>query len=129
MLTVEFREYGAVDRLLLADAPMPEPGTGEVLIEVHACGVNRVDILSREGQTPTPVLLPHISGTEVAGQIAALGKGVQGWKEGDRILVNPTQSCSRCEACREGRDNMCRNSRVLWGSNAGWIRPIRVGQG
>jgi NADPH:quinone reductase len=76
MLTVEFREYGAVDRLLLTDAPMPEPRTGEVLIEVHACGVNRVDILSREGQTPTPVLLPHISGTEVAGRSAALGKGV-----------------------------------------------------
>ena len=44
MLTVEFREYGAVDWLLLTYAPLPEPGTGEVLVEVHACGVNCVDI-------------------------------------------------------------------------------------
>ena len=126
MRAVQFTTYGGLEQLSLVEVPDPEPGPGQVLIEVHACGVNRVDILSREGQTPTPVPLPHTSGTEVAGRILALGAGVETWSVGDRVLVNPTQSCGRCTPCREGRDNMCRDSRIYGVQTLGGYAQLAV---
>ncbi len=82
--------YGGPEVLTLAEAPVPEPGPGEVLIEVHAAGVNRPDIAQREGRYPPPPGASPILGLEVAGVIAALGPGVEGWRVGDRVcaLVN-----------------------------------------
>ena len=81
---------GGPEVLTLAEAPVPEPGPGEVLIEVHAAGVNRPDIAQREGRYPPPPGASPILGLEVAGVIAALGPGVEGWRVGDRVcaLVN-----------------------------------------
>lgn len=81
---------GGPEVLALAEAPVPEPGPGEVLIEVHAAGVNRPDIAQREGRYPPPPGASPILGLEVAGVIAALGPGVEGWRLGDRVcaLVN-----------------------------------------
>ncbi|HEY8451199.1 MAG: zinc-binding dehydrogenase [Micromonosporaceae bacterium] len=113
MRAVRFHEYGSVDVLRLDEIPVPEPGPGEVLLKVAACGVNRVDILSREGVTPRKVPLPHTSGSEAAGTVAAVGPGVDGVEVGTRVVVNPTLSCGRCTPCREGRDNVCRYGRVF----------------
>ncbi|MQA84271.1 MAG: zinc-binding dehydrogenase [Streptosporangiales bacterium] len=112
MLAVRFHEYGDAGRLVADDVPVPEPGPEEVLVAVRACGVNHVDILSREGKTPAPVELPHVSGTEVAGEVAAVGSAVREWTPGDRVLVNPALSCGSCTPCREGRDNMCRHGLI-----------------
>lgn len=101
------------------DAPVPEPGEGEVLLAVRACGINQVDLLTRDGQTPAAIPLPHISGTEVAGDIVALGSGVTGWKAGDRVVVDPILSCGQCAACLVGNTNMCRNGRVFGVQTAG----------
>ena len=113
MLSVRFHEYGSADVMRVDEVPVPEPGADEVLIKVVACGVNRVDILSREGVTPTPVPLPHTPGTEAAGTVAATGSDAGSWTLGTRVVVNPTLSCGRCTACREGRDNVCRSGRVF----------------
>lgn len=95
------------------DVPIPTPAKDEVLLAVKACGLNQVDLLTRAGQTPAPVPLPHISGTEVAGEIVAVGPGVTGWKPGDRVVVDPILHCGQCAACRVGNTNMCRHSRVF----------------
>lgn len=95
------------------DVPVPTPGEGQVLVAVKACGINQVDLLSRDGQTPQAIPLPHISGTEVAGDIVGVGPGVTGWKAGDRVVVDPIISCGQCAACVAGTTNMCRNSRVF----------------
>lgn len=95
------------------DVPIPTPAEDEVLLAVKACGLNQVDLLTRAGQTPAPVPLPHISGTEVAGEIVAVGPGVTGWKPGDRVVVDPILHCGQCAACRVGNTNMCRHSRVF----------------
>ncbi|MCS6854051.1 MAG: NAD(P)H-quinone oxidoreductase [Elioraea sp.] len=81
---------GGPEVLALAEGPVPEPGPGEVLIEVHAAGVNRPDIAQREGRYPPPPGASPILGLEVAGVIAAVGTGVEGWQAGDRVcaLVN-----------------------------------------
>lgn len=122
MLAALFRSHGGLDTLKVEEVPTPEPRPGEVLIRVRACGVNRVDILSRLGETPGAIALPHVSGTETSGEIAMLGEGVNGWRVGDRVLVNPTISCGHCAFCRSGEDNMCLTGRIYgvqtWGGYA-----------
>lgn len=104
---------GKAELRLDTDVPVPVPGEGEVLIAVKACGLNQVDLLTRDGQTPSPVPLPHISGTEVAGEVVGFGPRVTNWKAGDRVVVDPILHCGQCAACRIGNTNMCRYSRVF----------------
>ncbi|MBI3127057.1 MAG: NADPH:quinone reductase [Candidatus Tectomicrobia bacterium] len=82
--------------LRLDEVPVPEPGPGELLVRVKAAGVNPIDLSIRRG-LPNYVAglrLPHLLGSECAGEVAALGKGVQGFKEGDRVFAY----CPRREA-------------------------------
>lgn len=76
--------------LVLEDAPLPEPGAGEVLIHVEAAGVNRPDVAQRQGHYPPPPDASPVLGLEVAGTVAALGEGARGFSPGDRVcaLVN-----------------------------------------
>lgn len=104
---------GRAELRLDFDVPVPSPGEGEVLVAVRACGLNQVDLLTRDGQTPKEVPLPHISGTEVAGDIVGLGSGVSGWRIGDRVVVDPIIACRHCTPCIQGRTNMCMKSRVF----------------
>ena len=67
--------------------PTPAPGRGEVLIRVAAAGVNRPDVMQRQGFYPPPPGAPETPGLEVAGTIAAIGEGVSGWKSGDRVCA------------------------------------------
>lgn len=112
MRAARFHEFGDSSVMSLDILPDPVPRMGEVLIRVSACGVNRVDILSRTGQTPAPIELPHILGSEVAGEVHSVGDGVPGIEKGARVLVNPALSCGACDACLSGRDNMCRSSLI-----------------
>jgi len=112
MRAVRFHEHGGRDVLRLDEVPIPQPKAGEVVVKVVACGVNRIDILSREGETPAPIVLPHTSGTEVAGEVQAVGDDVP-FAPGDRVLVNPVLSCGVCEFCRAGRDNACLRGRIF----------------
>jgi 2-desacetyl-2-hydroxyethyl bacteriochlorophyllide A dehydrogenase len=129
MLAALFREHGGLDRLKCEEIATPEPHPGEALIRVKACGVNRVDLLSRLGETPGAIALPHVSGTETAGEIVELGGETAEWRIGDRVLVNPTISCGRCSFCRSGEDNMCLTGRIYgvqtWGGYAEYaIAPV-----
>lgn len=74
-------------RLELAEIPVPKPAAGEVLVRVHAAGVNRPDLLQRKGLYPPPAGITETPGLEIAGDIVALGKGVKGWKKGDALCA------------------------------------------
>jgi putative PIG3 family NAD(P)H quinone oxidoreductase len=87
MKTIIIREPGGPDVLTLADAPVPVPRPGEVLIKVAAAGVNRPDILQRMGLYPIPPGASSILGLEVAGEIVELGEGVSHWQKGDRVTA------------------------------------------
>jgi putative PIG3 family NAD(P)H quinone oxidoreductase len=87
MKTVLIREPGGPDALSLVDAPTPEPKADEVLIEVAAAGVNRPDVLQRQGLYPPPPGASNIPGLEVSGRIAAVGAGVTRWKTGDAVAA------------------------------------------
>ena len=105
--------HGGTELRLDHDVPVPVPGAGEVLLAVKACGLNQVDLLTRDGQTPQTPPMPHISGTEVAGDVVAVGPGVSQWKAQDRVVVDPILSCGECSFCRTGATNMCLRGRVF----------------
>lgn len=73
--------------LRLDEIEKPSPGPAQVLIRVHAAGVNRPDLVQRAGRYPPPPGAPETLGLEVAGEIAAVGEGVTRWKEGDRVCA------------------------------------------
>ena len=87
MTAIEIREPGGPEALVPATRPVPEPGAGEVLIEVAAAGVNRPDVLQRQGGYPPPPGASDIPGLEIAGRVAALGPGVAELAIGDRVTA------------------------------------------
>jgi len=113
MNAVLFEAHGGVDVLKYAEAPMPQPKKGEVLIRVQACGLNHLDIWIRQGLPGISLPLPHIIGSEIVGTIAELGPDSNRFKPGDRVLVAPGISCGQCPACLKGRDSLCREFKIV----------------
>ncbi len=107
------RLYEAKAPLVIEEIDMPKPGPGEALIEMKACGICATDVhIAVEGAVPTaytPITLGH----EPSGVISDLGHGVRGWKKGERAAIYPQVTCGICPQCREGRDGICVNTRVL----------------
>ena len=90
MTVIEAGKPGGPEVLVPAPRPVPEPGPGEVLIEVGAAGINRPDVVQRQGLYPPPKGASDLMGLEVAGKVVALGKGANRYKPGDLVaaLVN-----------------------------------------
>jgi putative PIG3 family NAD(P)H quinone oxidoreductase len=87
VIAISISHPGGPDVLQAIDRPVPEPGNGEVLIKVTAAGVNRPDLMQREGKYPVPPGASEIPGLEVAGHVAASGRAVERWKTGDKICA------------------------------------------
>lgn len=113
MKAVWFEKIGGPDVLRFGDQPRPTPGPEQALVRVHACGVNRLDIYSRTGRTP--VKLPHISGSEAAGEVVGYGPGVarEPVPVGARAAVAPYLFCRQCEYCRLGDETICVRGDIL----------------
>jgi threonine dehydrogenase-like Zn-dependent dehydrogenase len=99
--------YGKND-IRIEETPMPEVKENEVLIKVMACGVCGTDIHIYEGDkgaadTPVPVILGH----EFSGVVVKVGTGVASCKEGDRVCVDPNDTCGKCYYCRSGIGHFC----------------------
>ena len=77
MKVIEIAAYGGPEQLRLANRPVPQPGEGEILIHVAAAGINRPDIVQRQGHYPPPPGASDLPGMEVAGHVAALGPKVK----------------------------------------------------
>jgi len=88
MKAIVVREFGAPGVMALEDVPVPTPGPGQVVIRVHAAGVNPVDTYIRAGAYARKPSLPYTPGTDVGGQVHALGAGVAGVQEGDRVYAH-----------------------------------------
>jgi len=99
--------------LLLEEIAMPSPGPGEALVEIKACGICGTDVHTALDGTVPPAYTPITLGHEAAGIIRGLGNGVQGWNMGDRVAIYPQVTCGVCPQCREGRDGICINARVM----------------
>jgi NADPH:quinone reductase-like Zn-dependent oxidoreductase len=122
MRVVRIHEHGGPEVLRLEEIEEPRPGPHEVLVRVRACALNHLDLFIRQGIRGQKIPLPHILGSDVAGEIAALGEGCSRLKVGQRVLLAPSQSCRQCAMCVAGRDNFCRQYTVLGYFNDGGNR-------
>lgn len=113
MNAVYFSKHGGPEVLEFGELPTPEAGDGQVLVRLHAAALNRMDLWTRDGYPGLKLELPHIPGADGAGEIAGFGPGVQGWQVGERVVINSSLSCGRCEACLRGEDNLCKEWRLL----------------
>jgi len=104
---VLFHEFGGLDVLQVEEVDDPQPGAGEVLIDIAASALNHLDVDIREGVARFDVAPPFILGVEVVGRIAAVGEGVSGWQEGDRVMPYLMDTCGECRYCRTGRESLC----------------------
>ncbi|WP_372572461.1 zinc-dependent alcohol dehydrogenase family protein [Ruegeria jejuensis] len=98
---------GKNPQLSLSDIPIPEPGAGQVLIRVEACGVCRTDLHVVDGDLTSPAL-PLVPGHEIVGRVAALGQGVEALRQGQRVGVPWLgHTCGHCAYCGSGQENLC----------------------
>jgi NADPH:quinone reductase-like Zn-dependent oxidoreductase len=105
MKAAVYHSPGGPEVLTFEDAPEPEPERGQVVLKVAACAVNRIDIWARSGRYKTS--LPHILGTDIAGEVVGVGPGVEGVARGLRVAVYPVISDGSCAFCRAGKPNLC----------------------
>ena len=97
--------------LELVDRALPMPGSGDVVVEVRACGVCRTDLHVVAGELPL-VSTPIVPGHEIVGRVTAVGADVQHLAIGDRVGIPWLGStCGRCARCRQGKENLCREAR------------------
>src|ERR1044072_8578567 len=87
MHAITIPEPGGPHALQWTEVPDPTPGEGEVLVEIVASGVNRADLMQRQGHYPPPPGAPECSGLECSGRIVELGPGVSGWTVGDEVCA------------------------------------------
>ena len=94
--------------LVIEDVPVPQPGPGEVLVKVKACGVCHTDLHAASGDWPVKPVPPFIPGHEAAGTVAAIGPGVKNLKVGDAVGVAWLHdACMACEYCETGWETLC----------------------
>jgi NADPH:quinone reductase-like Zn-dependent oxidoreductase len=111
MKAVRLHEFGGLEVLKYEDVPDPQLRKDQVLVRVRACAMNHLDLWVRNGLPG--VKLPHILGSDVAGEIADVGEYVTGLQKGQRVIVAPMVFCGRCRFCVSGTQNMCREFTVL----------------
>jgi NADPH:quinone reductase-like Zn-dependent oxidoreductase len=111
MKAVRIHEFGGPEVLRYEDVPDPQSRRDQVLVRVRACAMNHLDIWVRKGLPG--VKLPHILGSDVAGEIVELGEYVTGFKVGQRVLLAPMHFCNRCAKCVAGLQNQCPEFTVL----------------
>jgi NADPH:quinone reductase-like Zn-dependent oxidoreductase len=113
MKAILFHEHGGPEVLKYTDAPDPTPRANEVVVRVKACALNHLDLWVRRGLPNVPIPLPHIPGSDIAGEIAQIGADVATVRVGQKVVLAPLVSCGRCAACVAGLDNRCRQATNL----------------
>src|SRR5258708_29794745 len=102
MKAIVFHQHGAADVLKYTDALDPVIRPSEVLVRVKACALNHLDLWVRRGIPGVPIPLPHIPGSDVAGEIAHIGADVSTVRVGQKVVLAPLASCGKCSACLAG---------------------------
>jgi NADPH:quinone reductase-like Zn-dependent oxidoreductase len=111
MKAVRIHQFGGPEVLTYEDVPDPELRKDQVLVRVRSCALNHLDVWVRKGLPG--VKLPHILGSDIAGEIAEVGEYVSGFTVGQRVLVAPMHFCGHCAKCVAGIQNQCREFTVL----------------
>lgn len=125
MKAIRFHRHGDPSVLVYEDAPDPVARPGWVVVRVRACALNHLDLWQRRGLDRVTIPLPHISGADIAGEVA--DPGDTGVPAGQRVMVQPGLSCGRCPRCLAGEDNFCPRYDVLgYQSDGGYAEYVTV---
>jgi len=125
MKAVRFHEHGGPGVLRYEEAPDPAAAPGRAIVRVRACALNHLDLWERRGLDRVKLPLPHISGSDVAGEVT--DGGGSPYAAGTRVMLQPGLRCGACAACAEGRDNHCVKYDVLGlQSDGGYAELISV---
>lgn len=119
MMAAVLRDF---NRLELEETPMPEPGLGEVVVRIKACGVCATDWKAVRGIRRN-VRFPFIPGHEPAGVVSAVGPGVEGLREGDAVICQPSGFCGLCSHCRTGNTHYCERAFTTGGDGPDEVWP------
>ncbi len=113
MKAVQLIAHGNPGQFKLVELPDPAPASDEIVVQVRACGLNRLDLWLEDGALPIPLDLPRIPGSEIAGHVIRLGSNVEGWRVGDRVAVQSNLFCGSCEFCLSGEESLCLKGQLL----------------
>lgn len=113
MKAIVFHQHGGPEVLKYEDAPEPALRANDVLVRVKACALNHLDLWVRGGLPNVPIPLPHIPGSDIAGEIAKIGADATNVRVGQKVVLAPLVSCGKCPACLAGLDNYCRQATNL----------------
>lgn len=119
MKAIFFETHGGAEVLRYGDRPDPVTRPGTVRIDVHAASLNHIDVFLRGGLPGITIPLPHIPGCDAAGVVREVGAGVEGLRVGDRVLMNPTITCGKCEFCLRGDATMCLRYQLIGETTSG----------
>jgi NADPH:quinone reductase-like Zn-dependent oxidoreductase len=108
MKAARFHQHGGPEVLVYEDIAEPRIKANQVLVRVRACALNHLDLFVRAGIPGVKIPLPHIPGSDIAGEILETGDLCERVKPGWRVLLSPGLSCRQCEQCLAGKDNFCR---------------------
>jgi 2-desacetyl-2-hydroxyethyl bacteriochlorophyllide A dehydrogenase len=113
MRAVQLTRQGTPGEFKLVEISAPKPAPDEVVVQVKACGLNRLELWAEDGGLPVPIQLPRILGGEVAGVIAELGADVDNWRTGERVAIQSNLFCGACEYCLRGDESLCLHGKLL----------------
>jgi alcohol dehydrogenase len=125
MKAIVFDKNGGPEVLKYADTPEPKPGPDDVLIRVKASCCNYNDVWARRGLPGMQIIMPHISGSDVSGEVVEVGSEVKTVKAGDEVVVHCGLSCRECYYCTRGEEFFCKDFKI-WGFQTG---PLDGGHG
>jgi NADPH:quinone reductase-like Zn-dependent oxidoreductase len=108
MKLARIHQHGGPEALVYEDAPEPKIKANQVMVRVRACALNHLDLFVRAGIPGMKFNMPHVLGSDIAGEIVEVGELCERVKPGWRVLLSPGMSCRQCEYCLAGNDNLCR---------------------
>ena len=110
------------EEIEIREVPVEMPGSGEILLSIEAATTCGTDVkVFRRGGHPRMLQVPTLFGHEMAGRVAMLGHGVEGFEVGEAVVVANSAPCGSCEPCRRGRENLCEDLHYLNGAFAEYL--------